>query len=333
LFAAGLLATPGAAFAAKTQHPSPDAGHGAHFRFAWLANDPANSYDNAIFAGIESVAARSQSTIETFFAAFDPATQLAQCDQAVSSSRYDGLIIIAASATEILPCVERAQAAGIAVAAVDLPIGEDPTTVQPQVEGVVASVHLTASYWRSAVTEILPQACANLDPCDVYYLAGLASFALDQFGLEAVEAAASATPSISLAGNGEAFYDTATAGDVMTQALAEHPEIDVVITSGDQMALGAEQAGAQSNTPIQIVSAGAGASALTAVREGRWFATASTLPYTEGQIVTRLLVRALRVKHAEPIGVDPVAASGLPVWWTQETLAAHRDFVGEWPGP
>ena len=57
------------------------------------------------------------------------------------------------------------------------------------------------------------------------------------------------------------------------------------------------------------------------------------LPYTEGQIVTRLLVRALRVRRSEPVGVDPVAASGLPVWWTQETLAAHPDFVGEWPGP
>ena len=328
-----ILCLPHAAFGAQAQQASTGAGHGAHFHLAWLANDPSNTYDNAILAGIESVARRSHSTVDAFFAGFDPVTQLTQCDEAVSSGRYDGLIVIAASATEIVPCVERARAAGIPVAAVDLPIGEDPTTVQPQVAGVVASVHLTAGYWGSAVTEILPQACAGLDPCDVFYLAGLASFPIDQFGLDAVQDAASATPSISLAGSGEAFYDRDVARDVMAPVLADHPEIDVVIASGDQMALGAEQAADQNGTSIRIVSAGAGASALTAVREGRWLATASTLPYTEGQIVTRLLVRALRVRHSKPIGVDPVEASGLPVWWTQQTLTAHPDFVGEWPGP
>jgi ribose transport system substrate-binding protein len=310
-----------------------DAGHGAQFHFAWLANDPANTYDNAIRLGIESVAARSHSTVDAFFAGFDPATQLAQCGAAVSSGDYDALIVMAASATEIVPCVEQARDAGIPVAAVDLPIGEDPTTVQPQVDGVVAAVHLTAPYWGAAVSEILPQACAGLDPCDVFYLAGISSFPFDQFGLQAIAAAASATPSIVLAGDGEAFYDTNVARDVVAQALTEQPEIDVVIAAGDQMALGAEQAAADAGVPVRIVGAGAGASALDAVREGRWFATASALPFTEGQIGTRLLVRALRVRHAEPVGVDPVQASGLPVWWTQQTLSAYPDFAGEWPGP
>jgi tripartite-type tricarboxylate transporter receptor subunit TctC len=113
----------------------------------------------------------------------------------------------------------------------------------------------------------------------------------------------------------------------------DHHTGTVVANFHDERDILAEQAADQIGTSIRIVSAGAGASALTAVREGRWLATATTLPYTEGQIVTRLLMRALRVRHSEPIGVDPVEASGLPVWWTQQTLTAHPDFVGEWPGP
>ena len=55
-----------------------------------LANDPANTYDNAIRAGIESVTARTHSTLVAFFAGFDPATQLAQCTDALASGGYDG---------------------------------------------------------------------------------------------------------------------------------------------------------------------------------------------------------------------------------------------------
>lgn len=307
-------------------------GHGAQFRLAWLANDPNNAYDNAILAGIESVAARSRSTVRAFFAGFDPATQLTQCVDAVSSGSYDGLIIVAASPTEIIPCVEAAHAAGIPVAAVDLVIGPDQTTVEPQVEGIVAASYVTAADWGAAVTEIVPQACAGLDPCDVFYLAGVSAFPIDQFGFAAVQAVAAASPTISSAGTAEAFYDAGFAYLVMTQVFADHPEIDVVITS-DQMAVGTEQAAAEAGVTVRLVGAGAGASAIDAVRDGRWFATATFLPFTEGRIVTDLLVRALRVRPFEPIGVDPVAAGGLPVWLTATTLAAIPGFVGEWPGP
>ena len=307
-------------------------GHGAQFRLAWLANDPNNAYDNAILAGIESVAVRSQSSVDAFFAGFDPATQLGQCLDAVSSGSYDGLIIIAASPIEIIPCVEAAHAAGIPVAAVDLVIGPEQTTVEPQVEGIVAASYVTAADWGAAVTEIVPEACAGLDPCDVFYLAGVSAFPSDQFGYAAVQAVAAASPTISSAGTAEAFYDAGFAYLVMTQVFAEHPEIDVVITS-DQMAVGTEQAAAEAGVTVRLVGAGAGASAIDAVRDGRWFATATFLPFTEGRIVTDLLVRALRVRPFEPAGVDPVAASGLPVWLTEATLATLPDFEGEWPGP
>ncbi|HEX2698759.1 MAG TPA: substrate-binding domain-containing protein [Acidimicrobiales bacterium] len=131
-------------------------GHGAHFRFAWLANDPANSYDNAIRAGIEEVAAKAHSTVDPFFAGFDPALQLAQCTDALAAGGYDALIVIAADPLGIVPCVEAARAAGVAVASVDLPIGTDPSAVEPQVAGVVASALIPAAAWGGAVTRSCP---------------------------------------------------------------------------------------------------------------------------------------------------------------------------------
>ncbi|HEX2698760.1 MAG TPA: substrate-binding domain-containing protein [Acidimicrobiales bacterium] len=166
----------------------------------------------------------------------------------------------------------------------------------------------------------------------MFYLAGLASFPIDQIGLAAAQAAADGT-SVNLAGSAEAFYDTTVARDVFAAALAADPTINAVIASGDQMALGAEQAAADAGLSVRIAGAGAGSSALDAVREGRWYATATSLPRTEGRLVTELLVRALRVRPAAPAGVDPVAESGLPLWWTAATLAEHPELTGEWPGP
>jgi ribose transport system substrate-binding protein len=313
--------------------PPPDAGHGAHFRVAWLANDPANTYDNAILAGIRDVAARSHSTVDPFFAGFDPSVQLDQCGEALATGVYDALIVIADDPIGIGQCVGDAFAQGVPVAAVDLVMGEDQTTVQPQLPGEVAASFIPASRFGEGVAAIVPQVCAGLTPCNVYYVAGLASFPVDQYGLDAIAQAAAASPEVELIGQAEAFYDTATARQVVDQALTAHPEINVVIASGDQMALGAEQAGQGRGVALRIVGAGAGASALSAVRDGRWFATFNTLPRTEGAIAMKLLVNALRNRQADPVGIDPVASSGLPVWWTQATLAQHPDFVGEWPGP
>lgn len=308
-------------------------GHGAYFRIAWLANDPSNTYDNATFAGILDVANKSHSVVDSFFAGFDLNTQLAQCQQAVASGSYDALIIAADDPTGIIPCVDMARAAGILVAAADLVIGADQTTVQPQVPGEVAASFIPASKFGDAMMATLPQVCAGLDPCNLLYVAGLESFPIDQFGLAAIQQVAASNPSMRLVNHSEAFYDTTIARQVVNDALDNHPEINVVIASGDQMALGAEQAAQDHGVVLRITGAGAGASALAAVRAGRWFATFNALPRSEGQIVTKLLVHALRSRPTDPVGINPVEATGLPVLWTQATLAQYPNFVGEWPGP
>lgn len=306
----------------------------SHYRIAWLGNDAGNAYDNAILAGTRDIADRSRSTVTPFYAGFDPDTQLAQCRQVVASRRYDALVILAASNTAIIPCVRLARQAGIPVAAADLVIGTDQTTVQPQVRGQVAASFTPASRFGDGISAIAPQVCAGLSACNILYLAGVESFPVDQYGIAAIEAAAAANPAIRLIQRREAFYDTALARELTNEALDQHPEINVVIASGDQMALGAEQAAQDHGTFLRLVGAGAGASAITAVRAGRWFGTFNVLPRSEGEIATGLLIRALRNPlFFEPRGVDPVEAAELPAFWTEATLAAHPDFVPQWPGP
>lgn len=302
-------------------------------RLAWLANDAKNTYDNAILTGIMDAAGPSQSTVEPFFAGFDPEQQAAQCKQALDAHLYDGMLIIAADPIKILPCVMKAESAGVPVAAVDLPIGSDQTTVAPQVRGEVAASFITASDFANAVGTLLPQVCAGLQTCNLFYIAGLSSFPAEVCSLNMIKQAAAANAAIRLVGDGEALYDTGTARKVASDALAAHPEINAMIALGDQMALGVEQAATAAGVKLRIVGGGAGASALSAVREGRWLATLNALPRTEGRLGAELLIKAIRDRNTPPMGVNPVASSGLPLWWTKTELVQHPDFVAEWPGP
>jgi ribose transport system substrate-binding protein len=308
-------------------------GHGSHFRFAWLANDPANTYDAATLAGIREVAAESKSTVDPMYDGFDLPTQLDQCRQAVASGIYEGLFITAADPVGIEPCVSNAQHHDVAVVAVDLPIGPDQTTVQPQVPGEVGASFIPASRFGEDIGGFVPQLCAGLNPCNLLYVAGDESFPFDQYGLAGVRAAAASHPSVRLIDHQQAFYDTATARQVVDQELAAHPEINAVIASGDQMALGAEQAASQRGVTLRILGAGAGASALQAVRSGRWVATFNALPKTEGRLGANMMLKALRDDNAKPTGLDPVLSAGLPRIWTPATLAQYPSFTGEWPGP
>lgn len=309
-----------------------DHDHGAHRRFAWLANDPGNTYDAATLAGIRDVAG-AHATVDPFYAGFDPATQLAQCYSALATHRYDGLFIEAASATGIEPCVARARRAGIPVVATDLPIGPDATTVSPQVPGEVGACFLTAPEFSNSIAGILAEACQGLGACNVLYVAGDETFVFDQDGILAVEQVAVSTPSVHLIDHVQALYDTPTARVVVHDAVVAHPQINLVLAAGDQMALGAEQAATDLGVTLRILGGGAGASALAAVKAGRWYGTFNALPRTEGHLGGGLMLRALRDDDAAPQGIDPIAASGLPLWWTAASLAQHPSFVAEWPGP
>jgi ABC-type sugar transport system substrate-binding protein len=308
-------------------------GHGAHYHFAWMANDPNNTYDAATLAGVRDVAADSHSLVDPFYAGFDPPTQLAQCLGALASDAYDGLFIESASATEIEPCVAQAFLQGVPVVATDLPIGPDPNTVAPQVPGEVGACFIVAPEFAEALHSNVPLACQTLDPCNVLYVAGDLTFALDQEAVAALDQVATPPSTIHLIDVVEAFYDTPTARAVVDAELTAHPEINFVVAGGDQMALGAEQAAGDHGVTVGIIGAGAGASAIKAVLEGRWYGTFNALPRTEGQIGAKLMVHALRDRNATPRGIDPIVATGLPLMWTKATLADFPSFVPQWPGP
>ena len=62
-------------------------------RYAWLANGPNNTYDNATLAGIREIANLTGTVVDPFYAGIDPVTQLGHCQQAIGSGLYSGIFV------------------------------------------------------------------------------------------------------------------------------------------------------------------------------------------------------------------------------------------------
>ncbi len=253
----------------------------------------------------------------------------------VASGKYDAILVLPASATGIIPCVTQASAAGITVVATDLPIGPDTTTTEPQVPGQLGAVLTPGAEFAGALPDLVASACAGSVPCRILYLGGVFDFEFEQFALAVLGDLVAADPDLEFVGAYETYYDTNLAYSVVEGLLADGVGIDLVITAGDQMAMGAEWAIADAGVPdgeIRITGGGASEYGVQAVRDGRWYATFVTLPYDEGALAVEMALRGVRGLPIADYSIDPVELRGFPRMMTTDNLDAFGDFVGQWPG-
>jgi ribose transport system substrate-binding protein len=312
----------------------PDTASTLHIRLAWLANDPANTYDQAMLQGARDRAG-STGTVTPFYAGYDPALQLSQCLDVVDNDDYDAVLMVTDDAVGILPCLDEADYEHVPVVALDLPIGPDPTTVEPQVDGQSGAVLIPASVWGSELTSLVVSKCASKPTCNVAYLAGGFGIAFDAIALADLDAAAATHANIHIVAREEAFYDRTLATTLTQQILVAHPTIHVMVGAGDQMAAGAEDAFIAAGIPtgtIAIVGAGAGLYAVNAVKAGRWFATFMALPYDEGNLGANIAIRDVKHQWVSDRGIDPVLRRGFPRFFRKDYQSSFPGFIPQWPG-
>lgn len=307
---------------------------GRKIRVAWLGSMPEEAYDAADFDGAKAVAQYMGGTVQPFYSSFDGPTQLQQCNQAATSGNFDAIVVIPADNTGIIPCVQAASSHGVSIVAADVSIGTDPNALGPQVPGQTGAVLEPAASFGEALAPLVVSLCGTSQPCNIIYLAGFLGVSIDKIALQDLTVALKSHPNIKLVATQEAFYDSATAQQITAGILAQTPNIQVIITSADQMAKGAEAAvnAAHLQTQPKIIGAGAGAYAVDAVKAGRWAATFMALPYDEGWLGTRMAIRAARGHKVIQDGIDPVVRRGFPLFFTTANQSQLKYFIPEWPG-
>jgi ribose transport system substrate-binding protein len=240
-------------------------------KIAFFGFAGANSFAQATLAGIREQAKKEGVEVEFFDPNFDAATQVSQIQNAITTGEFQAFIVQANDGNAVVPPIREAIEEGIAVVGEFTPIGTKYDTIEPQVEGMTF-VGEPPTENGTALGELGVEACADKDPCRVAYLEGFKSLPLDNARTEAVKAALSEASQVELVASVEGGYTQDSGLKAAQNVLQAHPDVDVMIGSSQAIA-GAEQAIEDAGADVALVGNGGSRQAVTAVKEGRWYAT------------------------------------------------------------
>lgn len=325
-----------AAEAPADDAPGDDApAEGEALSIALFASSSQNGYNQAVYEGVQA-AAEEAGDVETeiFDGEFNADVQFNQIEDIIASGRLDGFVVVPNDTVGIEPVIQDALDNGLGVATALFPIGPDLGTIEPQVEGIITAAAPVAPQSEELAQGVVDH-CADIDPCRVVILIGQLQFPFDNVRYEAMTGVLEQHDNIEVVATGEGNYDRDQSLTVMQDLIQANPEFEVLLSNADQHVAGAEIALEEAGfdlTQMYIAGGGATETAIQGIRDGRWNATATSFPYSEGYLAATNLINQLRgAEFEDVINMNEAGAISAAVI-TAETLEEHPDFEAEWDG-
>lgn len=290
-----------------------------------------NEYNRSVEQGVRDYVEARGGRVTDFDANFDPAEQMNQLQDAITSGNYDAFIVYSVDGVSMTSGADLALEAGIPFIAVDVPVHPNRETLVPYAS-VTAQIARTGVGDGEQLGEAIVMACEGLEPCEVAFLIGFQGLSIDQDRLNALRGILSPHDHIELVTVQAAEYLRDVGYTVTTDILQANRGIDVIASVGDQMSLGArlaaEDAGLENQ--IKIIGNGASKEGYEAVANGQLFATVVNIPYTNGKIAAQMALQALAgdlvVRSVDMYDQSPPIPASGPVI-TADNLS---EFEPEW---
>jgi ribose transport system substrate-binding protein len=276
----------------------------------------ANSFAQATWAGIQEYAAANNATATFLDSNFDGPTQVNQLQDAVTSKRYDVVIVQANDGTAIVSAVKQAVAAGITVVIEFTPVGGRYDTTEAQIPGTVSIVDAPTINGEGLATLGL-DACkqAAVTPCKVAYLQGFANYPLDTARTNAAVAALE-KGGAQVVANVVGGYTPDSGRAAFQNVLQAQPDVDVVIGSSQAVA-GAAPLAAGRN--ILFVGNGGSTQAFDGVASGTWYGVYVIPEKAEGAKAAELGLAKARGQQV-PTATDARSLTPYAALGTKATL-------------
>ena len=153
--------------------------------------------------------------------------------------------------------------------------------------------------------------CKNINPCKSGIVEGIRA---DQSGAEenkAFRATVGKHSNIKIVAIAAGGYLAAPALTATQNVLSAHPDINVIVSSGDQMIAGAVKAAQAAGLAGKIKMYGNGCTfeAKVLIQHGKQTGCTVYLPRTEGRLVVQALVDAVNGKGKSGVSIDPTPRS------------------------
>lgn len=248
---------------------------------AFLGFAKANSFAQAGFAGVEEYAKAHNATATFLDSDFDGPKQVNQLQDAITSKRYQVVIIQANDGTAIAAPVKQALAAGITVVVQFTPIGGKFDTIEPQIPGTINIIDPPTVNGKG-LAKLALDACKSMNlasGCKIAYLQGFANYPLDTARTQAAVDALKAGGAGEVISNLVGGYTPDAGRTAMQNLLQAHPDVNVVIGSSQALEGATPLA---KGKKIQFVGNGGSTQAFGFVKDGTWFGVYNVPEKTEG---------------------------------------------------
>ena len=301
-------------------------------RIAFLSASDANAYWHQVAVSVDEVAKARNGKVDVFDAGFDPGKQQSQFQDALATGNYDAFVIVPVDGPSLVPLVKQAVEKGAQVVSTgDFALGPDYGTIEPQVEGMAGVAQTSNQRIAEDLANLTIEACDGDDACKVAWIPGVATTPAEVYETDVIKEQLAPHGNIELVAvqNGEFLADPARAA--AQNILQAHPDLDVFVTAGDQMAYGAQLAvkDAGKSDTVKTIGLGGSFEGVEQVRAGEMFGTAPLLPYDDGLYAADIALRAVRGQPIENPVIDPVDASGIPRAITKDVTDEFADFAGQ----
>jgi ribose transport system substrate-binding protein len=296
-------------------------------RVAVFLASAANTYWTAALEGVRD-AAKKQGNVEVtvFDGQFNTNKQVNQLRDALISKRFDAWFVGPNDGGPLTPTIKRAISQGVSVACTLVPCGPNIRDRKAQIPGVVAQIGIGFYENGQVLGRLTVRACGNTDPCQVVWLPGLPSLPLEKARTDGLYSVIRPHKSIKVVAVQAGGYLAAPALTATQNILQAHPDVDVIVSSGDQMIAGAYRAARAKGVAEQIKMFGNGCTveAKRDILAGKIYACAVYVPRTEARIAADYLIRAVRGEKIQNRSVDPLKFSPIGAIGTKSNIGRFK---------
>ncbi|MBS1885878.1 MAG: sugar ABC transporter substrate-binding protein [Actinobacteria bacterium] len=279
--------------------------------------------------GVEKVITAAGGSVTPSNAEFEPQKQLAQCQDAITSQRYNVIILGPADSPSSVPCAVQAGEAGLPVIAFENPVGPSRSKVPPQVPQVQGSVVIAPMVDAETTFELVQEACKGLPKCVWIDEIGSRSSSLDETKIKYFEEQLKSNPKIELAQLIEGNYLPSETVQKLPNALAANPNVNVVSFESDTNAVAAvpllKSAGLEGKA--KLIGDGGSVAGAAAIKAGTLFGSVASFPKSMGEKAAEMAVQALAKEKISPAGVD-MFSLGEPIKLTKANIGEYTPQFG-----
>jgi ribose transport system substrate-binding protein len=273
----------------------------------------ANTYWAAELQGAKDAAKKAGNVKLTVFdGQFNTGKQLNQLRDALVSKKYDAWFIGPNDGGPLTQTIKQAIAQDVKVGCALVPCGPNIRQTKVQIPGQV--IFDGTGFFKNGqlLGKLVQQGCKGVDPCKVFWMPGLPTLPLEKARTDGLNAVIKKDKHIKVVSVQAGGYLAAPALTATQNVLQANPDINVIVSSGDQMIAGALRAAAAAGkTDIKMYGNGCTFEAKTSILAGKQTGCMVYLPRTEGRTVVTQLIKAVNGDTKTGISIDSINDSSI----------------------